>query len=1115
MPPMNIQKYDWITSKRDRYPILWSAYSGDLTGLQRQVANVMDITEVKDDNTNTSILGWAVVGNQLAIVKYLTDRYPELLAITNKYEATPLFLCSVSGNVDMFKFLVRKGLSPHRRIKFLDSVLMLTAARGNLELTRYLVNTYPELLRKTSKHGMNPFLYSCYSGSIEMFECMLQLNFDPKVSDNDGINCLMIAAYCGHLPLVQYILDHASDFDIDINTRNVDGMNAIIYSMMSDNPEVTDTLYRNGVTKPSFSRMLLSFPLRLIKRLWHRDSIDKASHDLTMDEYLDLFSGIKEKYRHIRVVFVGPENVGKTTLCLRLQKKEVDISVRRPTRGADLFLQLYEIGWESKRWTPLVINRPEVVIHKRLGGMLRDKVGISSDSEGNGNVESEVFHPTNEPNTETIDSETVGPTPQVQPTVDDTEASTPLRGNVKQVNTLPIFSRRMIVMMTVVAFLAIAMLSTDVETLFSTFYSTTYAKFMVESSVHVFNIMKEYISIHLVQYMYDLALMALTFRTNKPLFYLAFVVLSMYYGGILTLINSWILYVRVTLVIVLLAVVVKRRWWLRYGKRKGKISEIACEDESEEVYQQSNKQKENLAFLSMWDMGGDLAFQATNVVFISAHGVYILTFRAIDYFTDNLQLVRLKNWVRNIGAYSSRVYNPSKLRPHHPPIIIVGTHMDQVNIRFKDETPSEREDRLKSMRQDICSIAELANSNEEGFVFLRFCTVDNSIDDDPAFEKLRNYIVEAAVYQDQWERELPASWLALEREILKQREWKHVLTLKEIKDLDNKCESPIGDEENIKMFLEYLHSTRSVLYFRQYDKVITNPQWVINAFREILTDEKFLDPDNLLLEADRRKYLQHALLTVNLAKMLWDLKEEGSYIQHIDILLAFLEEFGLLVKACVGQTEQGNPVYDENYTVPSKLQSIEDVKQISDLLKVKGTVCSRTLCFVFKEVFTPQELFERIYAGVIKAFRPIDKDSAIIPNQGPTKQIYKGLGCFMIDDLCNMVVHTQWEHSVITVTLFTTSEPRIPEGTGKRVREALEVIIRHTLEVSRQDHLQYLHKLHCKLSLDQSDSPREEDGIVRAAKGVSCHGADCSGKHTLTKLDWQVWFPVSEKIVNC
>ncbi|XP_033741941.1 serine/threonine-protein kinase TNNI3K-like [Pecten maximus] len=363
--PSNIQSYDWITFERERYPILWSAYSGDLAGLQRQLVNVKDVTGVKDTLTETSILGWAVVGDQVTIIKYLVDRYPKLLTLGNKFDSTPLFLCSVSGNVDMFKLLAAKGLSAYKRISYLCNVLMLTVARGHLELTRHIVNTYPDMLRKTSTDKMDVFLYSCYSGSIEMFNYMLQLNFDPRVSDIDGMNCLMIAAYCGHDLLLRYILDNAARLSIDIDKTDANGNTAISYAMLRNHQDITAILKAYGARDPE-----------VFFKSKQRPSEDKP--ELTIDDYLRLFSGPTEKYRHIRVVFVGPENVGKTTLCLRLQKKDVDISVRHRTLGAELFLQLYEIGWDSKRWTELNMYRPEVVIHKRLAGMLKK---CSSDIE--------------------------------------------------------------------------------------------------------------------------------------------------------------------------------------------------------------------------------------------------------------------------------------------------------------------------------------------------------------------------------------------------------------------------------------------------------------------------------------------------------------------------------------------------------------------------------------------------------------------------------------------------------------------------------------------------------------------------------------------------------------
>ncbi|OWF44233.1 serine/threonine-protein kinase roco5 [Mizuhopecten yessoensis] len=1072
MPVTNIQRYDWINYEKERYPVIWSAYNGDLDGLRQHLKQVKDVTEVKDTTSDTSILGWAVVGDQVTIIKYLINRYPQLLTLTNKYGASPLFLCSVSGNVDMFKLFVKEGLSPYRRIVHLDTVLMLTAARGHLNLTRYIVETYPDMVRKISNTNMDVFLYSCYSGSVDIFDYMLQQKLDPTVLDIDDINCLMIAAWCGHEILLRYILENARRFNINIHATDVDGHSPVFYSMMGNHPDITDILKRYGMKPPNAFRILISVPKRLFRK-WRRESGKEVGPQKVFDDYLRLFSGPKEKYRHIRVVFVGPENVGKTTLCLRLQGRHVDIRLRRPTLGAELFLQLYEIGWDSKRWTHLDTDRPEVVIHKRLGEILRN-TSVVEDNTGNNDAETQALPSTAD--TGPITAESKHEIKEL-PSTADTSSITYRSEKEKQPKPAPFVPRRTGLMIVVIAIIAVLMSMFNVTT-GSSVLPTISTLWL--SLVQIFNRLQECIWQHQV--------------VNDS-------------------VSNYVMLPFVVLCAILLAVGVRRiteRIFKGNQQRHNinrEMAEITREDESDEVYHQSRQQDEGVAFLSMWDMGGDLGFQATNSLFVSAHGVYIVTFRAIDYFTDDIQMVRLKNWVRNIGAYSSRVYNPSKQYPHHPPIILVGTHMDQVNSKFKNESPEENKTKLEDMWKDICSITELTNVKKaEGFVFLRFCTVNNSIDDDPAFEKIRKHILEAAAYQDQWERELPATWLALEREILIKRKWKHVLTFQEIQDMDVQCESSIGEEEEIKMFLEYLHSTRSVLYFRKYGKVIINPQWVMNAFREILTDKKFPPTDDVLLGADYFKYTENAILTVNLAKKLWQSKEDNSYIQHVDILFTFLEEFGLLLKACLGQDKEGKPLYDDDYTVPSKLEKApQDMNPISNLLE--GKVRSRTLCFVFEDVFTPQELFDRIYAGIIKTFRPAEETSGNL-------RIYKGLGCFKIDDLCNMVVRMHWEQSVIAVTLFTTSEPKIPDDTGTKVRQKLETIIRHTLKVSRQEHMEYRYKLHCRFYLKPSDNLREEDGIVRTTQGLPCQGEGCSGKHYLTKQDWHKWFPVPSETKN-
>lgn len=272
MPCMKIQRYDWITSKKKKYPIIFAAYTGDLPNLKQGLQRVGDVTQIQDSETKTSVLSWAVVGDQLAIVRYLVEEYPQLLEVTNKYGSNPLFLCSVPGNVDMFKLFEQKGVSPYKKISNIDNVLMLTAARGHLDLTRYIAKRYPVLLRQNSKHKMDVFLYSCYSGSLHVFDFMFQNGFDPRVSDIDGINCLMIAAYCGHEQLLLHILRNGAELGIDIHAVDNMSNTAVVYAMLGQHQSIIDTLHDAGLESPNLLKLLMSWPYMLWKRWWLKNA---------------------------------------------------------------------------------------------------------------------------------------------------------------------------------------------------------------------------------------------------------------------------------------------------------------------------------------------------------------------------------------------------------------------------------------------------------------------------------------------------------------------------------------------------------------------------------------------------------------------------------------------------------------------------------------------------------------------------------------------------------------------------------------------------------------------------------------------------------------------------
>jgi len=89
--------------------------------------------------------------------------------------------------------------------------------------------------------------------------------------------------------------------------------------------------------------------------------------------------------------------------------------------------------------------------------------------------------------------------------------------------------------------------------------------------------------------------------------------------------------------------------------------------------------------------------------------------------------------------------------------------------------------------------------------------VDNTKDQNWEFIELQRYIIEGAEHQEQWEKKIPAKWLALERYIMKEKaHGKKVLSMSTIKDLNVKTALRV---EELKTFLKY-----DVTYF----KSITN-----------------------------------------------------------------------------------------------------------------------------------------------------------------------------------------------------------------------------------------------------------------------------------------------------
>ncbi|XP_021375577.1 uncharacterized protein LOC110464600 isoform X2 [Mizuhopecten yessoensis] len=687
-----------------------------------------------------------------------------------------------------------------------------------------------------------------------------------------------------------------------------------------------------------------------------------------INSYLEMFIGQKEKYRHIRVMFVGKEGVGKTTLCLRLQGKPVDIAIREPTEGASLYLQVFEIDLDTYTWSRIDDASSDGIMADRMGRLMRDAKKRRSLA-----LPSELklsLVPLNESEIE----ETPG------------DANVPMSAGIPG---------------------------------------------------------------------------------REPAL-----------GGILFTGAS------------------KPHMTSLPDVRKLEERQLRFVDV---VRQTSELQKgDNVAFLSMWDMGGQTSFQANHGVFMSSHCVFILAFDTLEYLTERDESGRITEWIRTIGTYRSS-YDKSQ-PSHKPPIIIVGTKMDLVNKHIPAK--NNRKKQLEAIKEELCQTKEVeASVDSDGSAdFVRFCTVDNTNENASSYDDIRNLILEAAKHQDQWERELPVNWLVLERDLLKQRTLgRKILTLDEIYEIDAKCEFPIKNKEDIMLFLEYLHRNRTIVFFRGHNQAVIDPQWLADAFRRLITDKLFIERD-LTLRRHLVNFQSFAKLTLSLIEELLASDESKGFREHMPILLVFMEKFGLLVRPIDGFDCRGKVIFANHYFVPSKLKDPSNTAQIDEELR-NARFVTKTLCIMFNEVFIPRDLFDRILAGCLQKYA-LTRNST---GSAESSTLLQGFGCFQIEGVWNLIVSLQWNRSAITLTLYSMTERSIYLNTGRRLLKEIKIIIDTVLKTNCHEHMTYRDHLHCSYRLGPRDDPLPVDEVIMTRSHHLCRGETCRQKHQLGRRHLSVW----------
>ncbi|XP_045173795.2 uncharacterized protein LOC123535269 [Mercenaria mercenaria] len=379
---------------------------------------------------------------------------------------------------------------------------------------------------------------------------------------------------------------------------------------------------------------------------------------------------------------------------------------------------------------------------------------------------------------------------------------------------------------------------------------------------------------------------------------------------------------------------------------------------------QASLQSEGHNVFDIWDFGGQHIFYATHAIFHSKRAIYLLVF---DLTLDLNQCISDEQYQTESENRNMKYFMQFWLSSIHsfvgsadgtlPKVILVGTHKDKLKVK-----KHEKERYIKAYFENIRQMFDGTNLSHH--IHSDDFAVDNTDAKDPSLNSLREAIIRLGNEQSET-NEIPLKWIQLEKSLLERKHLK-LISIKFVLAIDSGNEFPLGDIEQVKLFLRYHHEKGTFVYFdeepiSQY--VVLDPQYLIDAFKCIITSERFCtnDPE---IRPLWKMLLSEGRLEKQLIDLQWGKPKSviEMFMENKEILLSFLVKHHIISEAAT---------YDENtkqstglgwFVVPSLLRDNSSRTEIREFLNGKNSTTLRYVLF-----FDNSTIVSTIYHRLVSA----------------------------------------------------------------------------------------------------------------------------------------------------
>ena len=156
---------------------------------------------------------------------------------------TPLMVAALSGEVDVFKFVLCYSNKRNMTNEERNNILHLSVMGGSVNIVKRVLSLHAVSIESKGQDGRTPVLMAASCGHREVLGLLVDEGCNVKAVDNSSNNVLHLACMSGNLDTVDYIL--SKEF-VDIDSRGYMEQTPIMSAALKGQLHVFEILLKKG-----------------------------------------------------------------------------------------------------------------------------------------------------------------------------------------------------------------------------------------------------------------------------------------------------------------------------------------------------------------------------------------------------------------------------------------------------------------------------------------------------------------------------------------------------------------------------------------------------------------------------------------------------------------------------------------------------------------------------------------------------------------------------------------------------------------------------------------------------------------------------------------------------